>query len=283
MLLGEKMREIKHAIAQITGDREAYWIARDVAEHVMGYSEIDLLMKKDEELSDFICTQINNIVARILTGEPIQLILGWARFAGNRFKVTGDTLIPRPETQELTDLIIDKHANETDLNIIDIGTGSGCIAITLARGLKFANVEAIDISTLALNIAKENAKSLKANVKFREQDALKMPQAHSIYNIIVSNPPYIANQERKDMSPTVLDYEPSTALFVPNEDPLLFYREISKWGKKALRVGGYIYFEINPLYAKEVKDMMTEMGYCDVSIIKDMHSKNRFAVAINAE
>ena len=280
MTLSEKNREIKKKLDPHVGDREAYWMARDIFDDVMGYSEVDMLVNGNEELSDFILGKLDAVVDRVVQGEPLQQVLGWARFAGNRFKVTRDTLIPRPETQELVDLIISRHGEEKDLQVMDVGTGSGCIAITLARGLKFPQVNAIDISQPALNVAQENAKMLKTKVKFECRDALNLQKVdNERYNIIVSNPPYIIDSERADMEGNVLDYEPAMALFVPDEDPLRFYRAIAKWGTMVLLPGGAIFYEINPRYAVEMLMMMRGLGYVDVEVIEDMQLKERFVCA----
>lgn len=280
MILKEKIREIKARLATVVGEREAYWMTRDIIDDVMGYNEVDMLIKGEEVLSEFIAEKLDAIVGRVEKGEPIQYVLGWARFEGNRFKVTHDTLIPRPETQELVDLIILRHGDEKDLRVIDVGTGSGCIAISLARGLKFPIVSAIDISQSALDVAQENAKALKTNVKFDCRDALNLQTVgNERYNIIVSNPPYIADSERAEMDDRVLDYEPATALFVPDEDPLRFYRAIAKWGTQVLLPGGVIYYEINPRYAVEMQSMMQGFGYVGVEIVEDLQSKERFLCA----
>lgn len=280
MTLSEKNREIKQHLAPVVGEREAYWMARDIFDDVMGYSEVDMLVNGNEVLSDFVLGKLDAVVNRVTQGEPLQQVLGWARFAGNRFKVTRDTLIPRPETQELVDLIISRHGEEKDLRVMDVGTGSGCIAITLARGLKFPQVLAIDISQGALDVASENAKMLKTRVNFECRDALSLtPKRGEKYDIIVSNPPYIAEYERKDMEHSVLDYEPSTALFVPNDDPLRFYRAIASFAVEALSQGGHIYYEINPLFASEMLEMMRGMGYNDIEIINDMQGRKRMLCA----
>ena len=280
MTLLEKNREIKQRLAPVVGEREAYWMARDIIDDILGYSEVELLIKGNEALSDFVIGKIDSVVERVERGEPLQYVLGWARFEGNRYMVTPDTLIPRPETQELVDIIISRHGEEKDLRMMDVGTGSGCIAISLARGLKFAQVSAIDISQPALEVARENAKMLKTRVNFECRDALSLtPKRGEKYDIIVSNPPYIAEYERKDMEHSVLDYEPSTALFVPNDDPLRFYRAIASFAVEALSQGGHIYYEINPLFASEMLEMMRGMGYNDIEIINDMQCRKRMLCA----
>ena len=280
MTLLEKNREIKRRLTLVVGEREAYWMARDIIDDILGYSEVELLIKGNEVLSDFVIGKIDSVVERVESGEPLQYVLGWARFEGNRYMVTPDTLIPRPETQELVDIIISRHGEEKDLRVMDVGTGSGCIAISLARGLKFAQVSAIDISQPALEVARENAKMLKTRVNFECRDALSLtPKRGEKYDIIVSNPPYIAEYERKDMEHSVLDYEPSTALFVPNDDPLRFYRAIASFAVEALSQGGHIYYEINPLFATEILEMMRGMGYNDIEIINDMQGRKRMLCA----
>lgn len=284
MTLKYYVAQMRRRLETVVEAREAYWIARDVVEDVVGYTEVDFLLKGDELLSPFVIERLEQVVERLLKGEPVQIVLGWARFYSCRFKVTGDTLIPRPETQELVDMIVSRHGEEKDLRVIDVGTGSGCIAIALARGLKFPNVTAIDISQSALEVAQYNAKEHKADVTFVWRDALRLEVMHDEkYDIIVSNPPYIAQKERADMEAVVLDHEPSLALFVPDEDPLCFYRSIAQWGSNVLRVGGAIYFEINPLYATEMVSLMHGLGYDDVTVVKDMQGRDRFLRAVKIE
>lgn len=272
--------DVTHRLAGIYGQREAQWMVRIILENVKGYSPVDVVLHRDEVLSDFIVGKIEDVTNRLLKNEPIQYIFGSARFYGNSFKVTPATLIPRPETEELVALI-DKENRETDLRVLDVGTGSGCIAITLARVLRFPIVDAIDISEDALAVAQENAQSLRVNVNFKKGDALAMEMPKTpIYDIIVSNPPYIADKEREDMSQNVLQYEPHTALFVPDNDPLRFYRAIGDYGTKALKGGGRLYFEINPLYVEEMRAMLDAMGYKEIRVVRDLPGKERMMVAI---
>ena len=272
--------DVTHRLAGIYGQREAQWMVRIILENVKGYSPVDVVLHRDEVLSDFIVGKIEDVTNRLLKNEPIQYIFGSARFYGNSFKVTPATLIPRPETEELVALI-DKENRETDLRVLDVGTGSGCIAITLARVLRFPIVDAIDISEDALAVAQENAQSLRVNVNFKKGDALAMEMPKTpIYDIIVSNPPYIADKEREDMSQNVLQYEPHTALFVPDNDPLRFYRAIGDYGTKALKGGGRLYFEINPLYVEEMRAMLDAMGYKEIRVVRDLPGKERMIVAV---
>ena len=272
--------DVTHRLAGIYGQREAQWMVRIILENVKGYSPVDVVLHREEVLSDFIVGKIEDVTNRLLKNEPIQYIFGSARFYGNSLKVTHATLIPRPETEELVALI-DKENRETDLRVLDVGTGSGCIAVTLARVLRFPIVDAIDISEDALAVAQENAQSLRVNVNFKKGDALAMEKPKTpIYDIIVSNPPYIADKEREDMSQNVLQYEPHTALFVPDNDSLRFYRAIGDSSTKALKGGGRLYFEINPLYVEEMRAMLDAMGYKEIRAVRDLPGKERMMVAV---
>lgn len=280
MKLKEIIAKIKTEIVPIYGVRETEWMIRDIMEYLKGYSAVDLIFRGNEEISFFIEVKIKKIVLRLLDNEPLQYILGEARFYGHKFKVTRATLIPRPETQELVDMIV-KENPQTDLSVLDIGTGSGCIAISLARALKFPSVSAIDISPDAIEVAKENAQNLKVNVDFQERDMLQLDgnEDASKYDIIVSNPPYIAEMERINMEENVLSYEPATALFVPDDEPLLFYKAIIKYASKALKDKGRLYFEINPYYVVELSQEIQKYGFSDIEVVKDIHSQNRFITA----
>jgi release factor glutamine methyltransferase len=204
----------------------------------------------------------------------LQYIVGSARFHGHRFKVTPAVLIPRTETEQLIDMIVDENP-ASDLRVLDMGTGSGCIAISLARALKFAQVDALDVSRDALAVARENAALLKVKVRFFESDMLS-PQPPARYDIIVSNPPYVCWSERESMERNVLEHEPELALFVPDDDPLLFYRAIAHYAVKALNPSGELYFEINPLYVNEMKQMLSDEGFSHIEIRNDQFGKQRF-------
>jgi release factor glutamine methyltransferase len=215
----------------------------------------------------------------------VQYVVVKAEFGGRIFRVTPDVLIPRPETYELCQWLEEeergKRKEERDFSILDIGTGSGCIAITLALDMPQAKVEAWDISADALAIARENAQKLKANVKFELVDVLSsLPAQGGLgWVSIISNPPYICQKEAIGMEQHVLDHEPHQALFVPDEDPLLFYRAIAKYGQKALQKNGQLYFEINPAYYQELTKMLDEMGYSEIETRKDQFGRNRMIKA----
>ena len=263
-----------HLLTPLYGEGEAKAIARMVYEVRYGLTFTDLCIGKDTQLSADDQAELEEIAQRLERHEPIQYVLAKAEFMGEWYDVEPGVLIPRPETEELVRWIVLK---ETTANILDIGTGSGCIAITLAAMYPKATVTAWDISEKALKVARTNAIRHKVNVLFQQVDILansQQPKANS-YDIIISNPPYICNKERATMEVNVLEHEPHSALFVPDDDPLLFYRTIAQYGQTALKDGGRLYFEINPLYAQEMSDMLNGMSYCDIEIKEDAYGKQR--------
>lgn len=277
----KKIREgIVRTLAPHVGKGEAEAMARVILEDVAGISRTDAIINPERTLEDATAARINAIVGRVAAGKPLQYVLGEAVFMGMRLHVTPHTLIPRPETAGLVDIITDRYSDAKDLQILDIGTGSGCIAIALARALPYCAVTAADISAEALALAADNASALGAsNVKCVRLDALHLPTpAAPLYDIIVSNPPYVTESEKKDMDRRVLDYEPPTALFVPNDDPLRFYRAIAVYAQSALHSGGSLYFEINPLYATEMEQMLRALAFEDVDIRRDYRGKKRYAL-----
>lgn len=265
---------------------EAQAIVRLALDVRFGLSLTDIICGKVTELSADEEKELRKIVERLRTGEPIQYILQEAEFGGRTFHVEPGVLIPRPETAELVGKIIEDHPTG---NILDICTGSGCIAISLSLALPHATVTAWDISEDALRIAKGNAQRLEANVLFEKRDALHLGEENSplshdtlpypTWDLIVSNPPYICNKEKACMSKNVLDFEPGIALFVPDDDPLLFYRSITAYAAKTLKENGCLYFEINPLYAVETMRMMEGFGFSDIVLMKDMQDKDRMIKA----
>ena len=259
-------------------------MVRIIFSQLKNYTQVDLIVKADEEVSDFIAGKVDAIVSRLLDHEPIQYIFGSATFYGITLKVTPDTLIPRPETEELVDMIVRRADGRTDLHVTDLCTGSGCIAIALARTLRLPHVTAVDISDKALAVARENAALTKTRIRFVEADVLNLDApAEATDDIIVSNPPYIAMSESASMDRNVLDYEPALALFVPDSDPLKFYAAISSYALKALKTGGQLYFEINPLFADRLRDEMAGAGWADIDIICDMQKQKRFLSATRPE
>ncbi|MGM9832692.1 MAG: peptide chain release factor N(5)-glutamine methyltransferase [Candidatus Limisoma sp.] len=249
---------------------------------LLGYETVDILLHKDTELPDFIVTKTAKVVDQLRENRPIQYIFGKAWFHGHEFSVDSSTLIPRPETEELVDLIIDEN-RRSDLRVLDIGTGSGCIAVSLALGLRFPTVDAIDISDRALTVARGNASRLRARVDFRRDDILTAKPDECRYDIIVSNPPYIADSELRSMAANVVDYEPHSALFVPDSDPLRFYRAITAYACRALTDGGRLYFEINSRFPDEMRALLSGHGFVDIDIRRDMQGLYRFASATKPE
>jgi len=273
--------ELWRQLAEIYDEDEAKAIARMVYEVRYGLTLSDIYLGKDTQLSAACQTELEEIAKRLLQGEPIQYVLGQADFCGRTFMVNEHVLIPRPETEELCQWIKSTQKGRFFLcTLLDIGTGSGCIAITLAAEMPQSEVTAWDISADALAVARENARRHNVHVSFEQVDALHLTsdichQTSVVFDIIVSNPPYICNKERETMEANVLEHEPHTALFVPDDDPLLFYRAIAQYGQTALKEGGWLYFEINPLYAESLRDMLNMMSYHDIEIKTDAYGKQR--------
>lgn len=299
--------ELWHRLTPLYEAGEAKAIVRWVFDVRFGLSWTDILCGKVTELSAYDQTELVKIMQRLEKGEPIQYIIGVTDFFGRQFHVAPGVLIPRPETEELCRWILasDKHGltrtfreslhqsdaevrispSQSDANILDIGTGSGCIAITLALELPDAKVTAWDISDDALRIAADNAKSLDANVTFEHRDILDTSLTSHLslftpqFDLIVSNPPYICEKEKSAMECNVLEHEPHLALFVPDDDPLLFYRAIAQYAVEALKPQGSLFFELNPLYADDLAQELSMMSYHDISIRRDQFSKPRFLKA----
>lgn len=276
--LGQITASLRKTLSPIYGEGEAKAMIRLIFHNLKGWNQTQMIMNEDTPLSDYILFKVNAILERLLKHEPIQYILGEAYFYGMNLKVDRSTLIPRPETEELTDLIVNAN-REDDLRVLDIGTGSGAIAIALSRNLPYSKVTAIDISADALNIATENAKNLHADIHFIEEDVFTYFPAPGSFDIIVSNPPYIDESEKASMESNVLDYEPHGALFVPDSHPLIYYSRILEIASTALTANGRLYFEINPRHAAELKAMTENEGFSDVNVIKDIHGKERFVTA----
>lgn len=281
MTLAQLNQHIVTVLTPVLGASEAKATARLLLEDDLKVTPTMLFTRGDRVLEPETVARYDRILARISAGEPPQYVIGSARFMGMDLKVTPATLIPRPETAELVDMITDRADGRTDLRILDIGTGSGCIAIALSRAIPFCSVEAIDISSDALAVARENGKTLHAPVDFRHEDILHPDPVSEPYDIIVSNPPYIAHREKAAMEPRVKDYEPASALFVPDSDPLVFYRAIARYASTALKPGGFLALEINPLFATDLQVMLAREGFtCE--IVRDSFGKKRFAFAVHA-
>ena len=268
-----------HRLAGVYEVGEAKAIVRLVLEECFGFSLADILSGKVASLSDTEKRRLASIMRRLEGGEPVQYVLGVADFCGRQFQVAPGVLIPRPETAELCQWICGMECPQ-DAAILDIGTGSGCIAITLATEMPETRVTAWDISEEALKIAQENVRCLGVNVSLERRDALHLLPDGRCWDVIVSNPPYIMPAERGGMERNVLDYEPEIALFAPQEEPAVFYYKIADYAIEALKPNGHLFFELNPLTAEAVADYLRQLGFRAVEIRKDQFGKNRFLKAM---
>jgi len=255
---------------------EIHSIVYLLLEDKFGLTKTDILTGK--EIKTVKLDALSEIVSRINKKEPIQYILGKAEFYERQFIVNSSVLIPRPETELLIRSIIDDNVSAP--TILDIGTGTGCIAITLALEIPSSNVYGIDISDSAIAVARQNAETLGARVNFSKSDILNDEAANQQFDIIVSNPPYITQAEKSAMKSNVLDFEPHLALFVSDEDPLIFYKAIAKKGRSTLKSGGKLYVEINERFGGNVSELFQSKGYTNIQIIKDLDGKDRIVMAM---
>lgn len=275
----EELLEIRGRLDGIYDRRERESVILLIFDHVKNWSRVDLIINEGKELSDFAKREIDHIVDRLILGEPIQYITGSARFFGMDFKVRPGVLIPRPETEELVDWILKDADDASDLSVLDIGTGSGCIAISLARHLPFSNVTALDFSEIAIAQAKENALALNAKISLIKADMYGWMPKPKTYDIIVSNPPYIAPDEEADMEVRVKDFEPKEALFVGADDPIKPYKRIEAIAADGLKPGGRVYMELNPRFAEDVRKYFESKGWDDVELRLDSYGKKRMLKA----
>lgn len=273
------VNEIRDALRENYPDTEALALAKMLLVEVFGFSTLELYGGKDKEISGKHRDVLDEMIRRLKKNEPIQYIIGIETFGGLTFEVNQNVLIPRPETRELVEWIAEDCLLEDPCKILDIGTGSGCIAISLAKLLGQAEVEAWDVSERALQVARRNAERNQVDVLFRKMDVLGDVPEGMLYDVIVSNPPYIAEKEKPQMEHNVLDWEPSIALFVPDEDPLLFYRRIAQLGDSMLKKGGSLYYEINQAYGQETMGMLASMGYQSIELRKDAWGNDRMVKA----
>lgn len=280
----EIMRHAREALTPMYGEREASAMVDEMMLRIKGWDRVQTVIRANEPASEFIIDRVKDTVSRLMEGEPLQYIFGKAHFYGMDFTVTPDTLIPRPETAQLVDMIVDRYSGNPDLRVLDLGTGSGCIAITLARNLPFpAEVIGIDISTPALKVAQENARQLRTKVTFLNADMLSQESVNAVlsgkFDIIVSNPPYIARHEEADMEKHVLEHEPHSALFVPDDNPLLFYKAIISIAEIYLADNGTLFLEINPLFVNQLVSLLRSHGFSNIDVEKDMQKTDRFIIA----
>lgn len=244
-----------------------------------GWKRTDLAMNPGTILSGDEIEKWNDVLSQLETYKPIQYIFGRAHFYGLEFEVNENTLIPRPETEELVDWIIEENKHKGKIKILDIGTGSGCIAVSLAKNLPLAEVSAIDVSEKALDVAKKNAAANNVTVNFLLKDILETDTFPNTFDIIVSNPPYVRELEKQEIRPNVLEYEPHLALFVKDTDPLLFYRKIALLAKSSLAENGRLYFEINQYLGNETVEMLESYRFKDVTLKQDIYGNDRMVSA----
>lgn len=285
--MGETLRiiEVNRIAKHIKENLGSYYPAGEVAAftriivtEMLGIPQMTFFLKDNVELTHEQEATLADAIKRLQKYEPIQYIQGYSDFCGLRFKVTPATLIPRPETSELVEWVASEASGNE--RILDIGTGSGCIAVSLAHKLPDSKVTAWDISNEALAVATENSHSNGTEVTFKQVDILAYRPEENLFDIIVSNPPYIKENEKSAMHSNVLDWEPHTALFVPDSDPLLFYRTIAKKGLTLLKPGGTLYFEINRAHGAETTGMLAGLGYADIELRKDFAENDRMIKGI---
>jgi release factor glutamine methyltransferase len=270
--------EFRLTLAPLYGVQEADAIASMVLTELTGYSKAKLRAFVDDPLTEAQQQRAYEVLKEIATGKPVQYVLGHVHFYGLDFKVSSAVLIPRPETEELVQWILETMKGSHPQTVLDIGTGSGCIPITIKKEQPDSELFAIDISADALAIAQANAHINTVDVKFVEADILNLQAAEILnqtYHIIVSNPPYVTERDKLQMHTNVTDFEPHTALFVSDNDPLIFYKAITEFASLHLLVGGYLFFEINESYGMETLDMMKRIGFINGELRQDMMGKDR--------
>ena len=280
LTLDSVRREISAQLDETYGaDSES--VARNLLCDYYDISFTQLILNGNQEVVARDYERLNTYAERLKRNEPLQYIIGYTTFCGLRFEVNSSVLIPRPETQQIVDLVAERLIGSE--SVLDIGTGSGCIPIAVKKRKPMAHVSAVDVSMEALTVAKRNAVQNETDVHFAKCDILReMPEG--AYDIVVSNPPYVCEEERADMQKNVLDYEPSLSLFVPNDDPLLFYREIARKSLSGLlKRNGHLVFEINERFGQETAEMLRQMGFGNVEVLKDYCDKERFVLAKKIE
>lgn len=249
-------------------------------EHYGNYTTAEVLANVSTQLTDNITKAIQQAITELQTAKPIQYILGETEFFSNRFFVDENVLIPRPETEELVDWVLQTYPDKTHLlQILDVGTGSGCIAISLAKALPEAQVTAIDVSPKAIAVAQRNAERNGIKVQFLQRDILQTETLPEKYDIIISNPPYVRELEKNEMHSNVLNYEPHLALFVPDDRPLLFYEQIATLAQQYLKPKGRLFFEINQYLAAEIQVMLAQKNFTEITLRQDLSGNDRMLCA----
>ncbi len=272
-------RDIWRRLTAVYAEGEAKAVARALLEDGYGMAYADIITGGVERLSAAAAERLERDVKRLEKGEPVQYVTGKAAFKGRTFHVEPETLIPRPETERLCELVEEELKGiDGEKRILDIGTGTGCIAITLALEVERSRVEAWEISPFAKKVANENAALLGAEVNVVTQDAKNPPLDNAVWDAVVSNPPYVCPEEIAGMDMNVLDYEPAIALFVPDHDPLVYYRHIAEYAAHALKPGGLLAFEINRRFAAETEELLRTNGFRDVRTEKDIFGNDRYVI-----
>jgi release factor glutamine methyltransferase len=281
--LGELQLLMKNELQHLYPERELRGIISALFSHLTGFSTAQLVLNRNRKLSESEIYYLQRALKRLLQHEPVQYITGKAFFYGIEFDVNKDVLIPRPETEELVQWIMKDCGNNQKRDVLDIGTGSGCIAVSLKKSMPSASIHAMDISEAALAVAHKNAESQGVEIGFHQGSILDESFRDGLgsYDVIVSNPPYVTLEDRKKMLPNVTGFEPALALFV-DEDPLLFYREIINFCLDHLQEGGYIYFECNETYTEGVAELLIGAGFCEVEVRDDMQGKKRMLKGIKS-
>lgn len=278
MLLKQYKTHFFDSLKNIQDEQEIESYFFILTEYLHNLKRVDVALNPNFELSDAEVEKWNTILADLQQEKPIQYITGEAWFYGLRFEVNENTLIPRPETEELVEWIIESQKSKVKsqkLEILDIGTGTGCIPISLKANLPKANVSAIDVSEKALEVAKRNAASNKVEINFIQTNILEVEDLNQYFDIIVSNPPYVRNLEKEEIKKNVLDYEPHLALFVEDTDALLFYRKIAQLALKNLTPNGLLFFEINQYLGKETVELLQNLGFKNIELKKDIYGNDR--------
>lgn len=277
--LNKIIGEIKSNLESVYDQNESKSITDMVLSHYLSIEPIDLIVKDNFDTSQDQIEQLHDAISKILTGVPVQHVIGQMYFYGANYVVNRHVLIPRPETEELIDLCKNDFKDIDHLNVIDLCTGSGCIAISLYHNLHFANVIATDISSEALDVAIQNQNNLGSKVEFQKADIFDYSTEEK-FDIIVSNPPYVLESEKKLMHQNVLEHEPEIALFVDDHEPLIFYEKILEFSKKSLKENGKVYLEINEAFGQETKQLF-QQHYNHVEVLKDLSNRDRFVIAFN--
>ena len=284
-LVRDCRRHYASELEKIYSSDEANALIMIILEHYFGIDRVKIAMDPELRLSESELLTLHFAVKELLKNKPVQYIIGETEFCGLMFFVEEGVLIPRPETEELVNQLVSWSVSQLpslSFRVLDIGTGSGCIAISLAKLLKNSVVTAVDVSEKASEIAKKNAEANGVNVRFILDDILNPKNPELIdnqYDIIVSNPPYVCESEKSEMRANVLDYEPSTALFVSDDDPLVFYKKILEFAQKTLKPNGEVWFEINERFGREMRNLCLDMGFKNVEIIKDFRGRERIVKA----